>query len=164
MTYGGDLRLAARGEPLASGQTDLERLVAVERIRNIKALYCYCMDTKDWDGFEAVFTLDAVLDVPAHGPDAPARRLEGRSEIRRFVESHVGDVLTVHQCHTPVIEFESPDVARVAWAMEDMLRFPDGSPVRTLHGMGHYFERYRRDGDAWRIAHTRLARLRLELT
>jgi len=164
MTYGGSLRLVARqGGRRIEGWTDLQWLVAVERIKQVQALYCYCMDVKDWDGYQAVYAEDAVLEVPAHHVES-ARRIEGRREIRRFVEGMVGTVATVHQCHTPVIEFVSTDEAVVVWAMEDMLRFPDGSATKTLHGMGHYFQRYRRVGEDWLIAHNVLARLRVEVT
>lgn len=164
MTYGGDIRPRARLQAPLPGWSDLDRLVAVERIHQTKALYCYCMDVKDWEGYAAVFTADAILEVPSHGPHEPARRIEGREEICRFVSGIVGDVLTVHECHTPVIDFETESAARVVWAMEDMLRFPEGAAMRTLHGMGHYFERYRSEGGQWLIAHTRLTRLRLDVT
>lgn len=162
--YGGVLRPSARLQPTPPGWTELDRLVATERIRQTKSLYCFCMDSKDWDGFEAVFAADAVLEVPTGAAGEALHRVEGRGAVRRFVEEVVSGVATVHQCHTPVVEFESADAARVAWPMEDMLRFPEGSGMRTLHGMGHYFERYRRDGELWLISHVLLARLRLETT
>jgi len=164
MAYGGALQPRPRLGRSAVGWSDLEWLVAVERIKQTQALYCYCMDVKDWDGYEAVYAPQAVLEVPGEELGAAPRRLEGRSEIRRFVEGVVGAVTTVHQCHTPVIDFVSTEEARVAWAMEDMLRFPEESPFRTLHGFGHYFQRMRRIGDEWVIAHNVLARLRVEVT
>ncbi len=38
-------------------------LLAIEEIKALKARYFRCMDTKDWDGFAALFTIDASLDV-----------------------------------------------------------------------------------------------------
>ena len=40
-----------------------EQLLAIEDIKQLKARYFRCMDTKDWDGFAAVFAPNAVLDV-----------------------------------------------------------------------------------------------------
>jgi len=162
--YGAALRPRARPGRSPVGWTDLEWLVAVERIKQTQALYCFCLDAKDWDGYEAVYAPQAVLEVPGEEPGAALRRIEGASEIRRFVEGVVGAVTTVHQCHTPVIDFLSTQEAHVAWAMEDMLRFPDGAPLKTLHGFGHYFQRMRRVGDDWVIAHNVLARLRMDVT
>lgn len=73
----------------------------------------------------------------------------------------LADVVTVHHCHTPEIEVTSPDTATGVWAMEDMLRFGDGS---ELHGFGHYHETYRRTDEGWRIASSRLTRLRMDFT
>jgi hypothetical protein len=41
----------------------------------------------------------------------------------------------------PLIEFESPTIASAIWPMEDVLHFPEGSPIRWMRGMGHYHER-----------------------
>ena len=165
MTYGGTLRPTIAPGTRKLDWSDLEWLVASERIKQAKARYCYCLDIKDWDGYAAVYAEDAVLEVPAHGDDGP-HRVEGRTAIRNFVMASVDSVVTTHQCHAPVIDFVSTREALVAWPMEDMLRFPDNYPlkIKTLHGMGHYFERYRRIGDDWLIAHNLLARLRLEVT
>jgi hypothetical protein len=138
--------------------------VAVERIKQTQALYCFCLDAKDWDGYEAVYAPQAVLEVPGEEPGAALRRIDGAGPIRGFVEGIVGTVITVHQCHTPVIDFLSKHEAHVAWAMEDMLRFPDEAPINTLHGFGHYFQRVCRVGDDWLIAHNVLARLRVDVT
>ncbi len=61
----------------------------------------------------------------------------------------------------PEIDVTSPTTATGVWAMEDMLRWPDGS---ELHGFGHYHEAYANvDGD-WRIKSTLLTRLRMDFT
>jgi hypothetical protein len=61
----------------------------------------------------------------------------------------------------PEIEITSPTTARGVWAMEDMLRWPDG---RELHGYGHYHETYERTDDGWRIKTLTLTRLRTDVT
>lgn len=38
----------------------IDQLVAIEEIKALKARYFRCVDTKDWDGFGAVFATDAV--------------------------------------------------------------------------------------------------------
>ena len=50
-----------------------EELLAIEQIKQLKARYFRCMDTKDWDGLRAVFAPNAVLDVTGEtGPDERA--------------------------------------------------------------------------------------------
>jgi hypothetical protein len=48
--YGGALGPRTRQNHLPAGWTDLEWLVAVERIKHTQALYCFCLDAKYWDG------------------------------------------------------------------------------------------------------------------
>ena len=163
-TYVAHLYPKAHCEVTSDAPSGLDRLLAIEQIKRTKAFYCFSMDTKDWDGYQNVFSADAVLEVPSHGLGDPAARVEGAAAIRRHVEDAVGHVVTTHECHTPIIDFTSATTANVVWAMEDMLRFPEGAPVKTLHGMGHYFEQYRCGADgSWRLAYVRLERLRLEV-
>ena len=54
--------------------TDIECLLAIEEIKNLKARYFRCMDTKGWTGFQAVFAADATADFTREGGDRGARR------------------------------------------------------------------------------------------
>jgi uncharacterized protein (TIGR02246 family) len=136
----------------------VERLEAIEAIKQLKARYFRCMDTKDWDAYAQVFAPDAVMDMTSEG----AAVTTGNREIAAFVQSAVGDVTTVHHGHTPEIEITSPTTATGIWAMEDKLRWPDGAPMGSMHGYGHYHETYEKvDGD-WRIKTLELRRLRLD--
>ena len=127
-----------------------DRLVAIEEIKALKARYFRCMDTKDWAGFANVFADDALLDISgelgANASDGGVVR--GRSEIATFVRNAIDNVTTVHHGHMPEIDVTSPTQATGVWAMEDMLRWPDGAPIRSLHGYGHYHETYENPRDA----------------
>ena len=120
-----------------------EELDAIEQIKKLKARYFRCMDTKDWDGFQAVFAPDATMDTTQEAPEHRGRRAATRN-IRQFVEGSVGPVVTVHHGHMPEIEITSPTTARGVWAMQDFLQMPEGSPlgVKSLVGWGHYTETY----------------------
>ena len=141
------------------------RLTAIEEVKALKARYFRFLDTKDWAGFAGLFTADAAMDVSgemrARADDDGVIR--GNDEIAAFVRAAVGDVQTVHHGHTPEIDILSPGRATAVWAMEDVLRWPDGAPIRSLHGYGHYDETYENGGDRWRIASTRLTRLRVDV-
>jgi SnoaL-like protein len=143
----------------------LERVIAIEEIKRLKARYFRCMDTKDWDGFAGVFAPDAAMDMTSEMPAEQEHEAitRGNQEIAAFVRSHVGDVVTVHHGHMPEIDVTSPTTATGVWAMEDMLRWPDGSPLRAMHGYGHYHETYTKIDGEWRIATLRLTRLRVDL-
>jgi hypothetical protein len=63
----------------------------------------------------------------------------------------------------PEIELTSPKTAKGVWAMEDVLRWPDGAAIKTLHGYGHYHETYTRTAQGWLIQSSRLSRLRVDI-
>jgi uncharacterized protein (TIGR02246 family) len=140
---------------------DIERLLAVEAIKQLKARYFRCLDTKDWDGYAAVYAEDAVLDTTSTQGGAVTR---GSAAIAAHVRKHVDHVVTVHHGHTPEIEILSDTTARGIWAMEDVLRWPAREPFRTMVGYGHYHEDYVKVNGRWRIAQCRLTRLRVDYT
>lgn len=124
-------------------------------ICNLKARYCRCLDTKDWDGYAALFTHDLVLDTTASG----GARIEGRDAVVTYVRSSIGQAITTHHVHPPEIEVDGDDATGI-WAMQDRNLWPSG---RKLLGFGHYHERYRRTDGQWLIAESRLTRINMEL-
>jgi SnoaL-like domain len=139
----------------------LEALLAIEEITKLKARYFRCIDTKEWEGLAQVFTADAVLDTSEEvGHVEPMR---GRAEIVERISTRLNGVETVHHGHMPEVEILSSHRARGIWSMEDELRWPEGSPLRHMHGYGHYHENYERTENGWRIASSRLTRLRIDL-
>lgn len=139
-----------------------EKLDAVEEIKKLKARYFRFVDTKHWDDLKALFTPDARFDGESAGMGAIADRdafLDG-------CKAGLTHCVSVHHGHCPEIELTSASTATGIWPMEDMLRWDEnsGSPVRTLHGFGHYFEDYAKVGGDWKIASWKLTRLRVDTT
>jgi uncharacterized protein (TIGR02246 family) len=144
----------------------VERLEAIEEIKQLKARYFRCMDTKDWEGFTAVFAPDARMDVSGELPGDVSDGsgiTTGSREIAAFVRGLIDDVTTVHHGHTPEIDVTSPTNAAGVWAMEDHLWWPEGSPITTMHGYGHYHETYEKQEGRWLITSTTLTRLRTDV-
>jgi len=139
-----------------------ERLAAIEEIKQLKARYFRCMDTKDWDGFTAVFAPNARMDVSGEMSDGSGVTT-GNREIAAFVRGSIDHVTTVHHGHTPEIDVMSPTNAAGVWAMEDHLWWPEGSPITTMHGYGHYHEAYEKQQGRWLITSTTLTRLRTDV-
>ncbi|WP_173922437.1 nuclear transport factor 2 family protein [Agromyces sp. Marseille-P2726] len=140
----------------------------IESIRQLKARYFRTLDTKDWDGFKAVFTEDAAIGPIDNGftPELLALRSPDEqkpvaaSGIDAFVErvaTNIGPLISTHHGHQPEIEVTGDDEASGIWAMEDVLVWPaDGYRLR---GTGHYWETYRKVDGEWRIASMKLTRL-----
>jgi len=144
----------------------LQHLLALEQIKQLKARYFRCMDTKDWPGLEGVFAPEAELDMRAEMRDGSGKDglIRGAAAIAAFIRSAVEELVTVHHGHTPEIELLGPDSARGIWAMEDKLRWPAGAALESMHGYGHYHETYQRIDAQWYIKTSTLSRLRVDLT
>jgi uncharacterized protein (TIGR02246 family) len=141
---------------------ELERMVAVEQVKQLKARYFRCLDTKDWEGFADVFAPDAAMDMSGEIGDAGGIT-RGRDAIVAFVRGAIETVETVHHGHTPEIDVTSATTATGTWAMEDVLRWPEGGPLRSMRGYGHYHETYERVAGQWYIKSITLTRLRVDI-
>jgi len=131
----------------------------IEAIKQLKARYFRLMDQKRWDEWGQVFTADAVMEVPEAGMVN-----RGRTEIVSTVSAALVGARTVHHGHMPEIEVTGENRARGIWAMSDYVEWPpndDGARV-GITGYGHYLEEYAREDGQWRIARTRLERLRVD--
>jgi hypothetical protein len=144
-----------------SGTTDalLQRLLDLEELKQLKARYFRALDTKDWDAFGDVFAREAVLEVPE-----AEMVVNGRAAIVEGVSGALVGATTVHHGHMPELELTGADTARGTWAMFDYVEWPapGGGAGLGLQGYGHYREEYVREDGRWRIARSRLERLRVD--
>jgi hypothetical protein len=133
-------------------------LVDTEEIKQLKARYFRFIDTKQWDDWGQVFTVDCVMEVPE------ANMVNnGRQEIVDTVSAALFGARTVHHGHMPEIEITGDGTARGIWAMFDYVEWPEQDGNRVgIRGYGHYLEEYEREDGQWRISRTRLQRLRVD--
>ena len=154
--------------------TDVERLLAMEEIRQLKARYYRCMDTKDWDGLALVFAPHAVFDLrqvnsvrdpktgawdPPFGDESSVYR--GHAAVLHMIRNAVSQLVTVHHGHMGEIEVTGETTAKGIWAMEDVIRTGPGDAPLVLQGWGHYHETYVKLDRGWAIETTRITRLNL---
>lgn len=153
----------------------LERLIAVEDIRQLKARYYRCMDTKDWEGLAKVFAPDAIFDLrevnsvrdpltgvwdpPYTGEESVYR---GHEAVLKMIYDAVHHRITVHHGHMSEIEITSDTTARAIWAMEDKIRNAPGDEHLRMLGTGHYHDTYVKLADGWAIQTTKITRLTLD--
>lgn len=153
---------------------EIERLVATEEIRNLKARYFRAIDQKDAALLRDVFTDDVVLDYrgatndPATGSDAVSsvtgEVMQGRDYCVGMLMDALPGMVSVHHGATPEIEIASETSASAIWPMVDRLRFPPGGAYSEMVGYGHYHETYGVEDGKWRIRTLRLTRLRVDFT
>ena len=151
----------------------VRQLLAIEQIKQLKARYFRCMDTKDWGGLRDAFADDATFDARAslsldgaaeggRAADSNDWVVHGGDAIVAFVDSAAGPLQTVHHGHCHEIKILSATTAHGVIAFEDQIWDPVTRAV-SLHGCGHYHETYRRDAGRWRILTSRISRLYIAL-
>jgi len=154
----------------------IEKLQAIEEIRQLKARYFRAIDTKDWTLLDEIFCDDGVFDVRAgRSADAAAqsqtpaakdpRVFEGSAAIGQFIRTALENAVSIHHGHGHEIELLSSTEARGVIAMEDIVTRTPAAGVKTsMHGWGHYHEHYRKVDGRWRIQRSRITRLALEFS
>jgi hypothetical protein len=140
--------------------TPLERLAAIEEIKQLKAKYFYGFDHQDWEFWRnEVWAPEGRLEVPEMNAV-----IEPRDKMIDWVIAQSADQSSVHHGHMPIIEITSDTTARGIWAMEDRIyrtrEHPLNGDTHFVIGFGHYHERYVKLDVGWRILSTRLTRLR----
>ena len=138
----------------------LDRLVAIEGIKAVKARYCRFVDTRQWDALRDLFTETATF----HDQSGAMGDVANLDIFIAAVRAGLNGCISVHHIHAAEIEVTSDITASAIWAMEDRLLWEQGSgsPLRSLHGMGHYVERFERIGGTWKITAWALTRLRVD--
>ena len=139
---------------------DLQKLVEIEAIKQLKARYQRAVDTKDWDLMSSVLAPDAK-SIYSDGKYA----FEGREAIVDFLSKSLGNtaIASMHHAHTPEIDVTSETTASGKWYLEDFVvtALPsDGAPDGTvLHGTGIYFDDYVKIDGEWLIQQTGYERI-----
>lgn len=148
--------------------TGIDKLLAIEEIKQLKARYFRCMDTKEFDGLHTVFADESTFDFrealrdpivgtpPQFEAHAP---VSGREAIVSHISGALQHAVSVHHGHMPEIDITSATTARGIWPMEDVIR----SGTLSFRGWGHYRETYLHTDRGWRIATSQLTRLRVEI-
>jgi hypothetical protein len=149
----------------------VERLEAIEEIKQVKAKYFRGVDTADGDLVRGILAEDCVLDYmgcctdPKTGVDyLPAMNvvMRGRSSWTDEGLSAMG-IVSTHHGHNCEITLTSDTTATGIWSMTDRLFMPAGAQqYSVMIGHGYYHETYEKIGGAWQIKTIRIQRIRVE--
>lgn len=151
---------------------EIQRVSAIEEIRQLKARYFRGVDTCDGDLVKGILAEDCVLNYMGCCTDPATRKdfIPAMNAILRGRDSWISDgmsrfgIVSVHQGHNFEIEFTSDSSAWGIWSMTDRLFFPPGGEFSLMTGYGHYHETYEKIGDAWKIETTHITRIRVEVS
>ena len=132
--------------------TDLEWLVALEEIRQLKARRDRYVDAHDWDAYQALHAPDHTsYHATLTGDDEQVAWTSSEEMIRnvKHVMTEINPV-TIHHSYDPEIVFDSKTNARGIWAMTaaTVNEGADGKPVWEIT-YGNYYETYEKRDGRW---------------
>lgn len=135
----------------------LERVAAELEIRDVLARLAQYADSGDPDDYVALFSDDAIWDMPDNDRiGLRGSRRQGRNDIRAGVhERRAAGVQgpgsdTLHAVMTTSIDFDGPDTAH---AHSYFQFYASTASAPTLQNMGQYRDTFRRTPDGWKLAH-----------
>ena len=137
--------------------SDIERLAALEDIRQVRIDYTHFWDSGDAEGTASLFTDDAVIET--HYGDKPfaAGGAVGIAEIREFFGRHLTSGkdgergASLHIVTNPQIKITGSDTATGIWVLTDIaigLATPS-QPPQILYGT--YNDDYRKVDGTWKL-------------
>ena len=139
-----------KGRP--EGMSDVEWLVALEEIRQLKARRDRYVDAHDWDGYASLHAPD---HVSYHAPDpALGSAPEPWTSVGQMMDNirkHMPEgFYSAHHSYDPEIHFDTATKARGIWAMTAASVSTDanGQPAWSI-GYGYYFETYEKREGSW---------------
>jgi SnoaL-like protein len=133
----------------------IDKLLALEEIRQAKHRYLRCVDLKLWDEIGDVFTAGATASYGTPAMGGKKIGLAGRDAIVDFLRTNMGPtIISVHHASQPEITIDDEtSTAEGTWCFEDMIIATEHNVV--IKGAAFYEDRYEKGEDGkWRIAHT----------
>jgi len=148
----------AKPEPSLKQMTPVDRLLAIEEIRQVPLRYCRCVSQKDWDCWHDLFAPDFYYDVPRMG------RMKGPDGIVQFLRD-VGPydrVNSIFHSYGVEIEMLSPTKARGVWGADYIFYYPPNqkyeptgkevvAPGEQTHTYTYYYQTYVKIAGKWKI-------------
>ena len=130
-------------------ESDMNELLEIEQIKQLKARYLRGLDTNDWDTFAGSMTEDCRGRY-----NGGKLSFDSREEIVAFMRDNLsGDkVLTLHQGHQPEVEIIDESHARGTWYLQDLVIHLEAG-IR-LYGSAIYRDVYRKINGDWKISET----------
>ena len=150
--------MAGEGRP--DSMSDLEWLVALEEIRQLKARRDRYVDAHDWDGYEALHAPDhRSYHAVTHRGSEPVAWTSASEMVANVRKIMVDGRFSCHHSYDPEIIFETPTRARGIWAMTDagVSRDADGKPAWQIL-YGYYYETYEKRDGRWMFTERRWQR------
>lgn len=135
---------------LSALRRDVDKLIAIQKIKDLKYRYFDIIDHFRYGQIGEVFTRDARAIMGPYGV------LEGRDALVEFFDERVFPSfdLILHGGHNPRIELTSDTSARATW-MYEAYQITSERPPGSVWLCGLYEDEYAVEDGAWRISSLR---------
>lgn len=134
---------------------DVQRLMDIEAIKQVKAAYFRCIDTANFDELATLFHPQITVHFIGGTYEW---KLEGRDEyIESVSKSFTKQAVGHHNGHHPEIQILSETEAKGVWYLTDNMWILNGNFFTT--GTALYWDTYEKVEGRWLIRHTRYERL-----
>jgi SnoaL-like domain len=140
---------------------DIQKLVAIEEISNLKARYVRYADEKKWSQLAELFTPDATFEAFDEQGNLLVK-MKGHQEIQVTINDNVGLAQPIHHIFSREIDVTSATTAKAVWSMEDNIMFPAGAEFSSIRGYGHYHDTYVKIDGKWFIQSLKITRVKME--
>ena len=144
---------------MASGLNGLDRLLAIEDIKLLRAKYCRSIDSHDFDRLRTVLTEDFLLDMSPTGNvlGSEVAPIAGRETVIGMMNKAFAPMkMLLHIVTIPEIEFQDENHATGVWRQETFIK--ETRPDLPGLGLAYatVFDTYRKEPEGWRIASVRV--------
>lgn len=148
--------------------TDIEKLLALEEIKQLRPRYFRLIDAKKFDELDDLFTEDTIFDSkdalrdPIKGqypgfPESPVS--VGKKAVIEGIIAGLPEALqSCHMGHVGEFEITSDTTATGIVPLSDRLLLPG---VLASAGYGYYFDEYEKVDGKWKIKKGTLKRKRV---
>ncbi len=114
----------------------LDRLVAMEEMKNLRLTFCRALDSHDWTALRATMTDDFELYwTDNSGPDGKPTRapieMKGADKFVTFAQQILAQGKSIHICTMPQFEYVGKDRARAQWFINGY------GQIGALNGLGY---------------------------
>jgi len=140
--------------------TPLDRLVAIEEIKGLRARWSKLVDQLRWQDLSSILAPDAVLDLSGIstvvGIETPAPPVHGAQAICDFLAAGQGpDSRQIHIVTMPEIHFDSETEAHGSWRQESFIYGLAGKGKVGI-GYGTIEDTYRKIDGRWLFQYMRV--------
>ena len=147
--------LEVSGDDIAALRSDIQRLMDIEAIKQLKHAYFRCIDTANIDELGTLFHKDVLVHFIGGKYEW---KLNGREEyVNNIGMAFSNQAIGHHNGHHPEIQMLSETEATGIWYLADNMWILNHKAFTT--GTAVYWDRYVKEDGRWLIRETRYERI-----